>query len=658
MMNLVTRLRQCWQPVRLYLRFIMPARFAMITLGIVAFAFIANGQGQDILRALAEADADGSVHWPRTLLFVAAVALLASVVWFSTLHLLTSQRNDFPRTAKLLPRFLGLIAFVITIIALLDARQAYDATYAHPRRVLTIIASILALSAVVFMLTARIRRGAADKMTVHILLSLVALNVVFLLAATFAPLQLGHLGSGTIVYLAAALWVAVGWLIVWIADRVRFPVITVLLLLAMIFSCFNDNHAIRKLDATPGARPDLATYFHARYDRLRQISPNPGRLPVFVVATEGGGIRAAYWTTTVLTHLQDSIRNNGGPTFADHCFAISGVSGGSLGAIVFDALRSEEIDRGGNGFKLHPRAQAMLGEKSDALTPTLAVMLQPDLVQRFLPFRLFRDRAQALERSWEFWWRQAVGDDRFTTGFANMSEHYGTQLPLLLINGTMVEAGNRIITTGVRSDSAFGDSVDAFDHLGHDLRLSTSALMSARFTYVSPAGTLIHGCNVEGHVVDGGYFENSGAATGEEIAAWLQENLPVDVWVIIIKYGPDSSGFPPPERFANELLSPIRAIFDTRGARGELAVVDIRKFAPQRVLTFRLMPQGAPLPLGWLLSLRSQHEIDAAIESNENVAAAETIRGLIAPSQPIQPDAVSDDALKEERSQHAAEQQQ
>ena len=107
MMNLVTRFRQCWQPVRLYLGFIMPARFAMITLGIVAFAFIANGQGQDILRALAEADADGSVHWPRTLLFVAAVALLASVVWFSTLHLLTSQRNDFPRTAKLLPRFLA-----------------------------------------------------------------------------------------------------------------------------------------------------------------------------------------------------------------------------------------------------------------------------------------------------------------------------------------------------------------------------------------------------------------------------------------------------------------------------------------------------------------------------------------------------------------------
>jgi len=637
----------------------MPSRFAVITIAIAGGAF-ASGQGQDILRALAEADADGSVHWPRTLLFIASVALLASVSWFSTRHLLAEENNDgYPRTLKWYPRILAVLAFVVTIACVLQARSAYDQSYAAPRRVLTIIAVILGVCAIAFLFTARIRQDAADKIMPRILLSLVALNVVFLLAAAIAPLRLGGVGSATIVYLAASLWVATGWLLIWIGDRVHFPVITTLLLIAVLFSPLNDNHHIRKLDSTPGNRPDLATYFKARYDRLKQIvPPGPnGRIPVFVVATEGGGIRAAYWTTTVLTHLQDSMRGSTGATFADHCFAISGVSGGSLGALVFDALRAEEIEHG-NGFKLHPHAQAVLGEKSDALTPTLAVMLQPDLVQRFLPFPIFHDRAEALERSWEFWWHQSLGNDRFGTGFAAMSDKYGMQSPMLLINGTMVEAGNRIITTNAKYGDTYGDTVDALDHLGHDLRLSTTALMSARFTYVSPAGTLIHGDDVEGHVVDGGYFENSGAATGEEIAYWLQENLPVDVWTIIIKYGPDSSGFPPPEKFANELLSPIRAIFDTRDARGELAVVNIKKFAPQRALVFRLMPQGAPLPLGWLLSQRSQHEIDAAIKSSENTTAAETIRGLIAPTQAMMPDPVSDDAAKQENALHATEQSQ
>lgn len=656
MMSVVTKFEEFWKPIRLYLRYIMPARFAAIVLAIAGFAF-ASGQGQDILRALAEADADGSVHWPRTLLFVAAVSLLASVTWFSTRHLLSADASDHPRTATWFPRILGTIAFVVTIIDVLNARGAYNESYAAPRRVLLIIAAILALCGVLFLATARLRRGAAEGTTIRILLALVVLNFVFLLAAALAPQQVGRLGSGTIVYLAAALWVAAGWLLIWIGDRAKFPVMTALFVLALIFSPFNDNHAIRRLDVAPGNRPDLETYFRARYARLRQLDPRPGRLPVFVVATEGGGIRAAYWTTTVLTHLQDSIRINGSPSFADHCFAISGVSGGSLGALVFNALRMEEIDRG-NSFKFHPHAQAMLGENSDSLTPTLAVMLQPDLVQRFLPFPLFHDRAQALEQSWEYWWKKAVGNDRFSQGFVNTSQNpkYATSMPLLLINGTMVEAGNRIITSPVRGGATFGDTVDAFDHIGRDLRFSTTALQSARFTYVSPAGTLIQDNKTIGHVVDGGYFENSGAASGEEIAYWLHENLDVDVWIIIIKYGPDSSGFPPPERVANELLSPLRAIFDTRDARGELAVVNIHKFAPQRVLTFRLMPQGAPLPLGWLLSLRSQREIDGAIQSTENSAASEVVRTLIAPSSPMVPDKVSDDAIKEETAQRKAEQ--
>ena len=117
----------------------------------------------------------------------------------------------------------------------------------------------------------------------------------------------------------------------------------------------------------------------------------PGKIhPLFIVATEGGGIRAAYWTATVLGELQDK-----NPTFASHVFAISGVSGGSLGALVFDALLAEP-----NPEKFKGKARDILGQ--DFLSPALASMLYPDFVQRFLPFPVPHfDRARALEMGWE-----------------------------------------------------------------------------------------------------------------------------------------------------------------------------------------------------------------------------------------------------------------
>ena len=647
MKGFLLRLRAWWRPVRLYLRFLLPARFGFLILALIVFAFVPAGQGQDILRSLAEADPDGSVHWPKTLLFIASVSLLAGMLWYWTRQLLMMRRRGeppasfFPKTATWLPRLLGAFAYVATIVSVLSARAAYDSSVPRPRRVLLIIAILLAICAIAFVFCTVIRRmwlnrtGAPSPteqaelqvLTRRILLSLVALDVIFLLGAAVAPLRLGRIGSASIVFITSALWVAAGGLLVWFSNRTKFPVLMALMTMTLLFSGFNDNHAIRKLDTPAAPRPDLATYFKARYARLQKLTSATGRLPVFVVATEGGGIRAAYWTTTVLTHLQDTIPHPQGASFADHCFAISGVSGGSLGAIVFSALRAEEIEANAHGqaLRLQPGAQDMLGVKNDALSPTLAVMLQPDAVQRMLPFPLFKDRAEALERAWEHAWQGSQGDDRFSAGFLGLYQAHGDALPPLFINGTMVEAGNRIITSNVHIGSEFGDALDGFDKLGSDIRLSTTALMSARFTYVSPPGTM----KGIGHVVDGGYFENSGAATGLDVASWLQANLPVDVWVIVIKFGPDSSGLPSPQRFGNEFFGPMNAIFDTRDARGELAVADIRKFAPGRVLTFRLLNDGVPLPLGWLLSERSQATIDNAVASQENSAATATVQNLI-----------------------------
>jgi hypothetical protein len=59
--------------------------------------------------------------------------------------------------------------------------------------------------------------------------------------------------------------------------------------------------------------------------------------PLILMASAGGASRAAYWTGTVLRAFDD--RTEG--TFFDHVFAISSVSGGTLGAVGYVAWLSE-----------------------------------------------------------------------------------------------------------------------------------------------------------------------------------------------------------------------------------------------------------------------------------------------------------------------------
>src|SRR5207248_9641462 len=82
---------------------------------------------------------------------------------------------------------------------------------------------------------------------------------------------------------------------------------------------------------------------------------------------------------------------------------------------------------------------------------------------------------------------------------------------------------------------------------GCHIPLSTAAHMSARFTFVSPAGRFPDGS----HVVDGGYFENSAAVAAYEIATRIKEWCAfkkianVDVKVIMISNNPRKPSIAP-----------------------------------------------------------------------------------------------------------------
>ena len=430
-------------------------------------------------------------------------------------------------------------------------------------------------------------------------------------------------------------------------DFKAVPVLFILVLFALLFSAFNlnDNHRLSTGEA-PNP-PNFKAYADA-WLKQAPVAPDDQRKPLVIVATAGGGIRAAYWTGAVLAEITDADQS-----FRRALFGISGVSGGSVGAAVYSATLDEI---GTECAKATPDIQCLKGKvlkalSADFLAPVVARMLYPDLVQRFLPFPLLPDRASSLESAWQTAWADAMGKpskaglEKPLSGASSGNDVNAWQ-PALLLNSTHEETGKRVIASSVKLEaSTFRDAVDLLSLLKKDVSLGTAALNSARFTYVSPPGTLP--CSKEkagfmtsfwcdnGHVVDGGYFENFGAITALQLLQTVNETFDEkQIRPIVILISNDSNltkpsesieNDTPPESlpgigFANETFGPIRALLDTRDARGILAAKDLRAVAkPENFFHFRMdLAKGQAEPaLGWVLSKQSEAMMGKLMQSSE-----------------------------------------
>ena len=487
-------------------------------------------------------------------------------------------------------------------------------------------------------------------------------SLLLLLAFTLDPIHAaGAIGTGAVITLAGASWVLWGSALVYWGERTRIPVLTLLLLLAVVSSIWNDNHNIRVLNAGGSSdRDSLETALSKWHDQISKKYSDRPEHPLFIVTAEGGGIRAAYWTSIVLGSLQDK-----DPSFADHVFAISGVSGGSVGAAVFSALLTDENARG----QIVQRSEEILGQ--DFLSSAIAAMLYPDFAQRFCPVPIqLLDRGQWMEKSWEQAWRETArkhghDDNRFAEGFRSLWKQGNPYVPVLFLNATSVERGNRVIGSNIRiSPDEFLASDDLMNKIAPaaDVPLSTAAHLSARFTYVSPAARFV---SDNSHAVDGGYFENSGATTGVDILRKISllQNDPdpnkraivagVAPKVIMISNSPVGTAFwkqtcpdnnnkekknPTIERELNhhkptslleDALAPVYALLNTRDARGVYAQRAIgyvnNGFSAdpkKQVYFFSLAQTTVPLPLGWMLSNRAAEAIQLELFDQRATASS------------------------------------
>lgn len=369
------------------------------------------------------------------------------------------------------------------------------------------------------------------------------------------------------------------------------------------------------------------------------------RYPVFVVNADGGGIRAAYWSAALLGALQDRA-----PDFARHVFALSGVSGGSLGLAVFAAMAAEPASPGGGacaGLGWQGCASLVLGQ--DLLAPPLAAMLTGDLARAVLRGAATPDRAVALEQAFERAWRAATDGERFAEPATALR---GTAAPMLLLNATEARSGQRLVFGLGGGRPSGSDAIDLEAMLaGRRLRLATAVLLSARFPGLSPAGLLCgaapggEGCAA---VVDGGYADNSGAITaGEAIAALraaaAQLDLPQVSPIALMIANDAQPALLAPAPLAEpiggfaattlgSLVSPALTLEALRQAGSRRAKAEYR----QRVVgwggevldRFDLRPDTVAFPLGWMLADATRRAMDAQVAAMGCEAGSDFNRAL------------------------------
>jgi hypothetical protein len=415
--------------------------------------------------------------------------------------------------------------------------------------------------------------------------------------------------------------------------------------------------------AEPGSMPPAkrAVLADAFASWVATCTRGTGTVRPVIVALSGGASRAGLWSSRLLRAI-----DRAAPGQDAGVFAISSVSGGSLGAADYVVERAASTPchlAGWKGAHAAPLATVadddrLVGRYShDMLGPLLAGFLLDDSARALLALPMWPileatgrwpvrggDRASALERAWERAWaddgapggRIALTDMR--SGF--LDEFYDRKagwawrrgMPIWISNGTDVLGGERLVTVPVQplhkrpgdgvdlqSSWPFEGAKDVLALLRGDVRMSTAVLNSARFPFLSPSGGLRPATPERNpaqpgyaaqtpHIVDGGYFENSGVTTAFELVTWLRNyavpllrqahrpvpDMVVDPILVAVDADAETSvngddvprcGSGPsrdPEMYelegaAPELLAPFAALYDTRSGHGDYAIQKARE---------------------------------------------------------------------------------
>jgi hypothetical protein len=444
------------------------------------------------------------------------------------------------------------------------------------------------------------------------------------------------------------------------SRRIGVPIMSGLLVYAAALAGFaiNDNHGIQTVSSANSVLPSKSNdppelsqkfreWIESRSD-WNQFADKEIPYPIYVVAAQGGGMYAAYHTAAVLSNLQDLC-----PAFATHLFAISAVSGGSVGAATFRAVmtpaRAKAVpcaDR--ERWPLSDDSATVLA--GDYLSPLVAYLFFPDLLQRFLPFELpSLDRARALERSLISGVSKVGGlqSNFVEEPYLNHWTPAGVG-PALIFNTTEVSSGRRRLISPFQFEATHARFLPLWSPGSESLNpsVAASAIISARFPWLTPSAWFretIKGLDdsqptvAKVRLVDGAYFEGSGITTAHDIVRALDAEVErlglvgrVRVYLLALT-SPDTVSVGEKVDPLGEATDPIWTMLNTRDARAHAALARAEKELgsyqdkggrlESRVRKFSLEPLGLPLPLGWRLSGRARIMIDLQVGDRKRCQA-------------------------------------
>ncbi|WP_295994960.1 hypothetical protein [Rugamonas sp.] len=381
--------------------------------------------------------------------------------------------------------------------------------------------------------------------------------------------------------------------------------------------------------------------------------------PIIVIASAGGGTRAAAHTATMLAAVDAATCG----VFGDRVFAISAVSGGALGTATYIASRrdapwTKELREQCWERKVPQERYARLLQplvnlnSADYLSPMMIRLLFRDIPLSLLPTWLrsedagwddFRSRAGILMQSWKREYRKLLENephigpivDTFSNTRAKRAGEVDGTEPLVLFNSTSVQDGRRVVMSQpllCPNDgycAVFGQS------------LLSDAIDSARFPYISPPRTRdVYGWNAwsksymvtQQSLVDGGYSDNSGIVTLlDVIDGLLDHHVAADrIKAYVITSNP-AEGRPvlqvlndaDPGLLA-QLQAPLKAMVNSREGRTDWAMEQLRR---------RLKPSNL---IYWPMTEDTLNAVDdtykAQMERPPEVLALEHLHG-VAPTE-------------------------
>ncbi len=469
-----------------------------------------------------------------------------------------------------------------------------------------------------------------------LMLGLFCLTIIMIFWLAFALSDPGSppfgLERALLLPVLLGIWVPLLTSVCFLSNQLRFPFLTLFIVIGLSMSVvFGDNHDVEIASALE--HPSSGSKPQKRFEKLplkkaieiwmrhHNCDQRPRSCPPpILIAASGGASRSAFYVATVLGELHDkpelfwpknmpaNLRPSTPLDVTKQIFAISSVSGGSLGAAAFTSLlRGSDT----NLFNGDPCNQTSLRKDKllfsvpegfenkvkfnanwknclqaitagDFLSPAMvAFTFRDNLAFSSLIGQVTKtDRAIALEQAWSRRVLKLTERSHLKDPLLSFQPTAQQWMPLLLLNGTSVGTGKRLIaspldpryTPNEKIDFApyvtssperkgsilakkngkpvalFPDSLDLHQllnlemtgdqtwagdetwaqkeqsqHRLSDISLGKAVSLSARFPLISPHANLrsLDGTMID-RVVDGGYFDNSGMLSALELARAIQ----------------------------------------------------------------------------------------------------------------------------------------